>query len=191
MTAASRTEPPAPPPVFQIARELAPRRYPLLVVFPGLDRVPAFRKYPGTPRDRARLAQETTVEIARRRGEWMYVAPHRVPPDADDGWRPITARGDCVVVSGQHLRRSPALVLYLDILHELYHVVQRSQGRELWDEAYSYVDRPTELEAYRFGNEEARRLGATDSFLRDYLRVDWVSEKEHRRLLTHLDVRPA
>jgi hypothetical protein len=182
---------PNPPKAFQVSRELPPRRYPLLQVFPGLDRVPAFRKYPVATTERTRLAEATTVRIAPQRGEWMYVAPHRVPPDADARWRPITARGDCVVVSGQHLRKSSSLVLYLDILHELYHVVQRRHGRELWDEAYAYVDRPTELEAYRFANQEARRLGVTDAFLRDYLRVSWVSPKEHRRLLVNLDVRPA
>ena len=189
MTAASPTGP-RPPSALQIAREVAPGRYPLLEVFRGLDRVPPFRKYPCSSTAQRRLARETKVEVAARRGEWMYVAPHRVPADADSRWRPITARGDCIVVSGQHLRKSSEMVLYLDILHELYHVVQRSQGRELWDEDYAYVDRPTELEAYRFANVEARRLGVTDAFLREYLRVAWVGAKDHRRLLTNLHVRP-
>ncbi len=181
---------PSPPSALRIARELPPGRYPLLEVFRGLDRVPAFRKYPGSATARRRLARDTQVEIAARRGEWMYVAPHRLPRDADSRWRPITARGDCIVVSGQHLRKSPAMTLYLDILHELLHVVQRSQGRELWDEQYAYVDRPTELEAYGFANLEARRLGVKDAFLREYLRVAWVGAKDHRRLLSHLGVRP-
>ena len=118
----------------------------------------------------------------------MYVAPHRMPPDADARWKPVTSSTDCVVIGQYHLRRSPALVLYLDILHELYHVVQRWDGRSLWDDGYSYVDRPTEVEAYRFAVREAHRLRASDAFLRDYLRVMWVTPPEHRRLLRNVGV---
>lgn len=181
---------PSPPAVFRLARGLPPGRYGILEVFQGLDRVPPFKKYPGSVTDHRRLVRDTKVEIARRRGEWMYVAPHRIPADADSRWRPITARGDCIVVSGEHLRESPAMVLYMDVLHELYHVVQRRQGRELWDEKYAYVDRPTELEAYQFAIDEARRLGVKDPFLRAYLRVAWVGARDHRRMLTNLGVHP-
>ena len=121
----------------------------------------------------------------------MYVAPHRLPPDASARWRPVTSRADCVAVGQSHLRRSPALVLYLDILHELYHILQRWDGRSLWDDAYAYVDRPTEIEAYRFVVREAHRLKAGDPFLRSYLRVEWISREEHRRLLAHVGVPPA
>jgi hypothetical protein len=177
-----------PPSPFRISRRLKPGRYPLLRVFPGLDRVRAFRGYPCPPKARRDLAHRSFVEIVNRKGEWMYVAPHVLPPDADKRWQPIVTDDDCVVVSNFHLARSPSLVLYMDILHELYHVVQRQGGRELWDDDYDYVDRPTELEAYRFAVEEARRLKAPDSFLREYLRVEWVSERHHRRLLKNLGV---
>ncbi len=183
-----KVAPVSPPPVLRIARELRPGRYPLLEVFPGLDRVTAFARYPCSPANRRNLARKTSLEIARRKGEWMYVAPHEIPPNADRRWKPVTSPDDCVVVSGEHLRKSPSMVLYLDILHELCHVVQRWDGRELWDETYSYVDRPTEVEAYKFAVREARRLGVDDRFLRDYLRVIWVSPKEHRRLLTNVGV---
>lgn len=179
---------PRPPEPFEIARAAGAGRHRLLSVFPGLDRVPPFRRYPCSAKDRDRLAQATWVRILPRPGEWMYVAPHRVPPDADSQWRPVTSRGDCIVVGRSHLRKSPALTLYLDILHELYHVVQRWDGRSLWDDGYSYVDRPTEVEAYRFAVREAHRLKVSDAFLRSYLRVMWVSNAEHRRLLENVGV---
>ncbi|HZY71057.1 MAG TPA: hypothetical protein VFF67_08805 [Thermoplasmata archaeon] len=185
------TPEPEPPEVLQIARRIAPGRHALLDVFEGLDQVPAFRAYPLTPRKRRSLANDSTVEVARRRGEWMYVAPHQRPPNADRRWRPIVTDEDCVVVSGEHLRKSPALTLYLDILHELCHVVQRWEGRELWDEQYEYVDRPTEVEAYVFAVKEARRLGASDGFLREYLRVMWITRKQLERLWTNVGVPPA
>lgn len=179
---------PSPPEPLVIDRDAGAGRHRLLNVFPGLDRVPPFHRYPCPPKARERLAGSTWVHIVPGPGEWMYVAPHRVPPDADSRWKPMTSRADCVVIGRSHLRRSPALVLYLDILHELYHVVQRWEGRSLWDGGYSYVDRPTEVEAYRFAVKEAYRLKASDSFLRNYLRVMWISRKEHRRLLANVGV---
>jgi hypothetical protein len=186
----SKKPPQAPetPDGFEVVRDIGAGRFPLLDVFRGLERSPAFREYPGTDALRRKLARKTTTDISRRKGEWMYVAPHVLPPDAPKQWRPIVTPDDCIAVSGEHLRKSPAFVLYLDVLHELYHVVQRWNGRELWDEAYEYVDRPTEVEAYRFAVDEARRLGATDAFLRDYLKVVWTSPAEHRRLLKNVGV---
>lgn len=182
---------PPPPEPFDIVRDAAAGRHRLLNVFRGLDRVPPFERYPCSRSDRTRLAESTWVRIIPGRGEWMYVAPRRVPADADARWKPVTSRADCIAVGQSHLRRSPALTLYLDILHELYHVIQRWDGRSLWDEGYSYVDRPTEIEAYRFVVREAHRLKASDAFLRDYLRVIWISREEHRRLLANVGVRAA
>ena len=180
---------PLPPRGVQIARELHAGRYPLLTVFPGLDRTAAFGKYPGSAKDREALAHGTFVQIVPRQGEWMYVAPHRVPKNAPRQWKPVTHPGDCIVVARGHMRQSPAMVLYLDILHELLHVVQRKAGRELWDETFDYVDRPTEVEAYRFSVREARRRKVSDAFLREYLKVMWVPPKAHLRLLKNVGVR--
>jgi hypothetical protein len=178
-----------PPAQLQISRDLEPGQYPLLRVFRGLEKIPVFRAYPATPKELRKLAQESSVQIVKERGEWMYVAPRELPADADARWKPFLSTEDCVVVGQDHLAHSPAIVLYLDILHELFHVIQRKAGRELWDPKYTYVDRPTELEAYRFAVQEGRRLKASESFLREYLRVEWVSDKEYRRLLRHVGVR--
>ena len=187
MPSKSFPDPPSPD-GFQVRRTLAAGRHPLRRVFPGLDRLPGFRSYRLSPAAREALARRTSVHILPRKGEWMYVAPHVVPPDADPRWKPIVSRGDCIVVGQYHLRQSPEVVLYLDIIHELLHVVQRQRGRELWDEKYDYVSRPTELEAYRLDVREARRLGLTDAFLRRYLKVEWTTPAEHRRLLRNLGV---
>ncbi|MDE1819825.1 MAG: hypothetical protein KGJ23_02405 [Euryarchaeota archaeon] len=175
-----------PPAEFGIQRDLLPGRYPLLKVFPGLDRIKAFRALPGKEEEREVLTR-TQIEVVPE-DVWMYVAPHRVPSNRRARWRPVVSAEDCVVVGHSHLVESPPLVVYLDILHELCHVIQRFNGRELWDPEYAYVDRPTELEAYEVAIREARRLGAQDTFLRDYLRVEWVSERDFRRLLRHLSV---
>jgi len=179
-----------PPPEFRLDRTVQLARYPLLRVFPGLDRVPPFPGYPASPAGRRAVARGTSVEVVRGR-VWMYVAPHEVPSFAKEvGWKPVTSRTDCIVVGRTHLRRSPRITVYLDILHELYHIFQRRAGRELWDISDGYAGSPTELEAYRFAVEEARRLGATEAYLREYLEVDWIDRAEHARLLRNLGVAP-
>jgi hypothetical protein len=76
----------------------------------------------------------------------------------------------------------------MDIYHELCHVLQRQGGADLWPPGVSYVERWTEIEAYRFVVDEARALGVPDSFLREYLRVEWISDDELRTLLEALHV---
>jgi hypothetical protein len=101
----------------------------------------------------------------------------------------VESPDDVIVVAKSHLANSPGMDLYLDIIHEFLHILQRRHGRELWlGRKVPYVDRPTEVEAYSFSVAEARRLGVPDRYLREYLRVTWVPAVEYRRLLRHLGV---
>ncbi|HLY76354.1 MAG TPA: hypothetical protein VKT21_00530 [Thermoplasmata archaeon] len=101
------------------------------------------------------------------------------------------AGADCIVVGLGHLRESPALTLFMDIFHELRHLMQRHAGAQLFGGSQSYVRRPTEVEAYRFVVDEARALGVSDGFLRDYLRVEWIDDGEFQELLSAVGVPPA
>jgi hypothetical protein len=94
-----------------------------------------------------------------------------------------------VVVSGQYLREGDEQGLFLDLVHELTHIRQHREGKELWDEAYSYVDRPTEVEAYQVAVEEARALGLDDEAICEYLHVPWITPKEHERLCATMRVK--
>lgn len=177
-----------PPTEFTFDRAVPIGRYPLLRVFPGLNRVPPFSKYPARPAERKAVVTETSVAIVGG-PTWMYVAPHEAPPFAKEvGWKPVTSATDCIVVGRRHISRSPPITVYLDILHELFHVFQRRAGRDLWDISNGYADSPTELEAYEFALSEARRLGASNRYLRHYLEVDWIDKKEHARLVKNLGV---
>ncbi len=93
-----------------------------------------------------------------------------------------------IVIGKNHLKNSEKRILYLDIVHELVHVKQQRQGLDLYDKSYSYVDRPTEIEAYAIAVEEARRLGMNDSEIFDYLHVEWISHDEHKRLASRVGV---
>ncbi len=99
--------------------------------------------------------------------------------DNDDG---------SITIGLQHLRLAPDEILYLDIIHELCHVKQHLQGRDLYDRQKAYVDRETEIEAYEVTVREARRIGLDDNAIADYLRVSWITPEEHRRLADRLNV---
>jgi hypothetical protein len=179
-----------PPEEFVLDRSAPLGRHRLLRVFPGFDRVPPFSEYPASAAVRRKVVRAASVELVRG-DTWMYVAPHTPPPFAKAiGWEPVTSASDCIVIGRRHLAHSPAFTVYLDLLHELYHVFQRRAGRELWDISNGYAGSPTEIEAYRFALEEARRRGATDAYLRQYLKVDWIDAKEHARLMKNLGVPP-
>lgn len=88
-----------------------------------------------------------------------------------------------VNINEDYLRENDMQTMHLDVVHELIHVKQLSEGKELFDSRFSYVDRPTEIEAYQLTVEEALDMGLSRENIVDYLRVDWVTEEEHQRLV--------
>lgn len=167
-------------------------RFPLLKVFGGLENTVPFQKYPGDDRWILEVARGTWAEVSEGPG-WMYVAPPKTPPEVRSaGFRMVETTKDVIVVSQSHLAHSPRMDVYLDVIHEFLHILQRKQGREIWpDRRISYPDRPTEIEAYTFSIAEARRLKVPDSYLREYLKVTWLTKAEYLRLLRNVGVPPA
>ncbi|HXQ94563.1 MAG TPA: hypothetical protein VN864_05275 [Thermoplasmata archaeon] len=189
----TRKPPPEPaveesPAGFRVRRDIAVGRHPLLTVFPGLSDLPTAERHEPDAARRAKLHGETQVEVVDE-DMWMYVAPFELPKVFRRRWKPVVSpETDCIVVGQSHLSESPSLILFLDIFHELRHVQQRQAGRELWPDKLSYVERPTELEAYQFVVDEARRFGVSDATLREYLRVEWIDDSELARLYDALGV---
>jgi len=93
-----------------------------------------------------------------------------------------------LLVNPRYLNSGDKTDIYLDVIHELCHVKQHMDGRELFDSRYAYVDRPTEVEAYRYTVQEARRLGFSDERICDYLKTEWMSEDEFKRLTKAVNV---
>lgn len=151
-------------------RKVRVGKHPILHVFPGLDRTVAFRSIFDDGM-REKILRDCKIHVVPE-DMYMYI-------DADAG---------NVVAGLEYIRVGDERILYLDILHELTHIRQWHEGKELWDRRYSYVDRPTELEAYQVAVTEARRLGMRDREIADYLRVEWTSKVEHERLCRHLGV---
>lgn len=87
-----------------------------------------------------------------------------------------------------HLKNSEVEVLYLDILHELYHVRQQREGADLYPKGVAYIDRATEIEAYAFTVKVARNIGMTDKEIVNYLWVEWITPEDNKRLAQRLGV---
>ncbi len=112
-----------------------------------------------------------TVELSWVMG-YMYV-------DDSDGH---------LVISKGYLNSGDKTDIYLDLIHELCHVKQFMEGKELFDPRYEYVDRPTEIEAYRYCIKEARRLGLSEERICCYLRTEWMNDEDFKRLAKYVDV---
>jgi len=106
------------------------------------------------------------------------------------GYMGVSDEDGHLIVSAYYLKNGDPINKYLDVVHELVHVRQYREGKALFDETFEYHDRPTELEAYVHAVKEARRLGMSDSEIFEYLKVDWMSEDEVRKLARNIGVKP-
>ena len=156
---------------FNVNRDLPEGRYRLGKVFSGLESVEPLKNCIGSTGVLKRILEETQVTLTGEDG-YMYV-------NDEDG---------SLVVALDYLRTGDSKHLYLDVIHELVHVKQFLQGKNLFDDAYSYVDRPTEVEAYRCCVEEGRKIGMPEDEIAEYLYVEWITRKDHARLLKTLGV---
>ncbi len=144
--------------------------HPFTSVFGGFERVRAVRAIFGKKTEE--VLDNLSVEIARRRG-YMKIDDHR----------------GSIVVSSRYLKEGREVDVYLDVIHELVHIRQHREGKELWDRRYEYIDRPTEIEAYRVAVKEARRLAMDEEQVVQYLKVEWISEEAFNRFLKNVGVK--
>jgi hypothetical protein len=157
--------------VFQINRLLEPGQYRLEEVFADI------RTYDVLP---AIFADAEEIDgVMARTKVFVVDMPHEMFVDNDDA---------SITIGLTHLRQASDEFLFLDIIHELCHVKQHIQGRNLYDRSKAYVDRETEIEAYQVTVQEARRIGLNDDAITHYLRVSWITPEEHKRLSHRLDV---
>jgi hypothetical protein len=114
----------------------------------------------------------------------------RVDVQARPGYLRVDDETGNIVISGEYLRTGDERYLYLDVVHELVHIRQFIEGKELFDMKYSYADRPTEIEAYRACVAEGKKIGMKNDEVVEYLRVEWITEEEFGRLLVSVGVDP-
>ncbi len=152
----------------EIRRNAEVKLFPFTDYFVGFEKVAAVRSLFGAKT--ARVLRDLKVEFFSQRFGYMSVSD-------DDGH---------LVVSTHHLKNAEEKVLYLDVVHELFHVKQFMEGKNLFQSEFEYVDSPIEVPAYKFTVEEARRIGMKSDEIIEYLKVEWVTEEQHARLLKTL-----
>lgn len=105
------------------------------------------------------------------------------------GYMGVSDADGHLIVSTHYLKTGKPRDIYLDVVHELVHVRQFGEGKPLFPDGIGYADTPTEIEAYKHCLAEGRRLGMTERELFDYLKVEWMNEKEIRRLARNVGVK--
>jgi len=121
---------------------------------------------------------DKTVEVlSHLRVEFMWFGYMGV--DDNDGH---------LMVNGRYLNTGDRAEIYLDVVHELCHVKQHLEGRPLFDQRYDYVNSPTEVEAYRYTVQEAKRLGFSNQRILRYLQMEWMSDEQLKRLVSNIGI---
>jgi len=153
-----------------IPRNVAVRLHRFTDFFKGFENVAAVKEQFG---DRTEQVLEgLKVEFISSRHGYLWI-------DDTDGH---------IVVSVDYLRNGDEREIYLDIIHELVHVKQLMEGKELFENQVEYVERATEVEAYGYTVKEAKRLGMTDSEILEYLKAEWMDDDEARKLARHMGI---
>lgn len=157
-----------PPPALQ----------PFTDYFKGFERVGAVRKVFGDKTE-AVLARLKIGFISNRQ---MYMGIRD-----DDG---------NVAVGTYHLRNSTTRVLYLDVVHELFHIGQWMRDKEWFTREHErfmadfrlYYVSPLEVPAYEHTVREAERLGMTPKEITEYLKMMPVPHKVWKGFLKEVGV---
>ena len=144
--------------------------YVFIDYFKDFEKLEVVKKIFGTKTKK--ILSNLKIDLTCFRG-YMYV-------DEDNGH---------LVVSSRYLKKGKRIDIYLDLIHELYHIKQFLDGKQLFDYHYDYVDRPTEIEAYAYTIGEARRLGLSEKRILEYLKTEWISSNDLKRLARNLNIK--
>ena len=147
----------------KIRRNVRIAVHPFTEYFKGFENVAAVREVFG---------EETEKVLSNLRVEFAGIR----------GYMGVSEMDGHLIMGARYLNEGNVVDIYLDIIHELVHVRQFMEGKELFDSDYTYIERPTEVEAYRHAVKEARRLGMGDDRICEYLKTEWMSDDDLQRL---------
>jgi len=157
---------------FRVKRDTRIGEYKLTDVFAGLESSTSLIKVYGSKSQMSKIINHLKLRVEPNdSGLWF---------DRDTG---------TICIGSKHLGGAKADFLYLDVIHVLVHVCQFLEGRDLYDQAFEYVERPTELEAYRYTVAEARSVGLDETEILRYLRMDAADDSELGKLMDKIGVR--
>ncbi len=157
---------------FRVKRSVEVGEHKLGDVFSGLETSTALQNAFGSHSEMTKTLRHLKLRVEPfDSGLWL---------DRDTG---------TICIGYKHLSAAKPDFLYLDVIHVLVHVRQFLEGKELYDQAFEYVERPTELEAYRYTVAEARRVGMKEDEILKYLRLDAVDDSELGKLVEKIGVK--
>jgi hypothetical protein len=156
----------------KIPRNVKIATYPFMEYFKGFENIGAVREVFG---------EETEKVLGNLKVEFAGIR----------GYMGVSETDGHLIIGARYLNEGSMVDIYLDVIHELVHVKQFREGKELFDSDYAYIERPTEVEAYRHAVKEARRLGMTDEGICEYLKTEWMSDNDLQRLAKTVGVKLA
>jgi hypothetical protein len=154
----------------EIRRDAKVVMYPFFDYFKGFEEIEAVKN----------LFGEKTGDVLKNLRVEFFSGRGYMGVDGNDGH---------IHISSDYLNKGNIIDIYLDIIHELVHVRQFIDGKELRDRNYRYVERPTEIEAYRYSVNEARKLGLDDKQILEYLQTERMSNEDLNQLAKTVNVR--
>ena len=111
----------------------------------------------------------------------------RVKIKKGEGYCYVDVRIPAITLMQGYYHQANPLDLYLDLAHELTHLRQLAEGRNVWDHSLHYVDRPTEIEGYAVAVAEGIRLGMTEEQVMQHLANPWLNDDEVMRLRKNIE----
>jgi len=156
-----------------VVRKLKCGFYPYRRLLPRFEESPSVRRIATADMPIGQLLDAAFVEIAKGEG-FCFVNVEN--PD-----NPFI-----MLFENYYLQGNP-LDLYIDLAHELTHLRQHAEGKDLWDHDLHYVDRPTEIEGYAVAIEEGIRLGMTEEQIVRHLSNPWLNSAETSRLRRNIE----
>ena len=100
----------------------------------------------------------------------------------------VNEKNGHIFINADYLEHGDARDIYLDVIHELVHVKQLMDGKQLRGARFGYIENPTEIEAYHYTIEEAKRIGMSNKELYEYLKVDWITDEDAKKLAKTLGI---
>jgi len=158
------------PEYARVVRTLSSGEHPFVALLPLVKKSPAVRRIESRTVNLDGLLESARVRIEPGKG---YV------------W--IDDKLPAIVLIERYYREGSPLDLYLDLIHELTHLRQLAERRDVWDERFPYVDRPTEIEGYAVAIEEGLRLGMTEEDIKSHLSNPWMTGDDVRRLRYNIE----
>jgi hypothetical protein len=158
------------PEYARVVRTLDRGMHPYRMLLPHLEESPVARRIesPATPL-----------------GPLLDSARVRIKPG--EGYVYVDVKVPAIVLFEDYYRQGNSIDLYLDLAHELTHLRQLKEGKNLWDHSLHYVDRPTEIEGYAVAVEEGLRLGMTEAEIIRHLSNPWLNDAEVARLRKNIE----